>query len=236
MEGSHMHMWCQKSLPGPFCEKALYHSKSVEMQFQWTAGWSYFFYLLQLPFAVINLGRKPNFNVECLLLKGALIFKPTGKKIWDALEHEPQTGKEHGEQGRRWRMYPMESLTDWQTDSCISYSYNCPGFGVKPFWSQHQDAPCRTEHNYSSYSSPPFNGKHDVDEHSPKTKFDSKHRSSLRDALRAVSGCPPFLQAVLGVRQFLHVWDIQCADFHDSCNSVEFLGVSCCWYLISTEI
>ncbi|CAK8985673.1 unnamed protein product [Durusdinium trenchii] len=30
--------------------------------------------------------RKPNFNVECLLQRGALIFKPTGRKIWEALE------------------------------------------------------------------------------------------------------------------------------------------------------
>ena len=46
-----------------------------------------------------------------------------------------------------------------------------------------------------------------------RANFDSKHRSSLRDALRAVSGCPPFLQAVLGIRQFLHVWHIEYAQF-----------------------
>ncbi|CAE7211469.1 DNAH6, partial [Symbiodinium sp. KB8] len=31
-------------------------------------------------------GRKPNFNVECLLEHGALVFKPSGKRIWDAVE------------------------------------------------------------------------------------------------------------------------------------------------------
>lgn len=44
--------------------------------------------LVRCPIGGLQLFRKPNFNVECLLQRGALIFKPTGRKIWEALESE----------------------------------------------------------------------------------------------------------------------------------------------------
>lgn len=116
-------------------------------------------------------------------MKGALIFKPTGKKIWDALEHEPSAW-----QGT-WRTWEeMEDVSNGiLSPDRLTVAYRT-ATTVQCLVSSLLDSyiKMRLVQLNTTVVLPSFNGKHDVDEHSPKSKFGLK--AQVLVARRLASG------------------------------------------------